>query len=178
VAAWAGLKAGDVLVSLANQPLVSMADFSWVLHRAPESGTLSAVVKRGGSEKPLKVELPAGWRERSSDPRRVGTWNMRGMATGGLVLEDLPDDVRAARGLNKQDLALLVKFVGQYGSHAAAKNAGFKKDDVLVQVADVKSRRSEGELIGELLQKHFPGEKVSTTVLRGTERIELKLPMQ
>ena len=103
---------------------------------------------------------------------------MRGMATGGLALEDLPDDARAARGLGKQDLALLVKFVGQYGSHAAAKNAGFRKDDVLVQVAGLKSRLSEGEMIGELLQKHFPGEKLRTTVLRGAERIDLQIPMQ
>ena len=178
VAAKAGLKAGDEIVSLARQPLVSAADFSWVLHRAPAAGTLPAVVKRGGSEESLQLALPAGWREKSGDPRRVGTWAMRGMATGGLALEDLPDDARAARGLGKQDLALLVKFVGQYGSHAAAKNAGFRKDDVLVQVAGLKSRLSEGEMIGELLQKHFPGEKLRTTVLRGAERIDLQLPMQ
>jgi len=71
-----------------------------------------------------------------------------------------------------------VKFVGQYGSHAASKKAGFQKDDVLVQVADMKSRLSEGELLGQLLQKNFPGEKLKTTVLRGTERMELSLPMQ
>jgi hypothetical protein len=35
-----------------------------------------------------------------------------------------------------------------------------------------------GELLGDLLQHHFPGEQLKTTVLRGTDRIQLSLPMQ
>ena len=100
------------------------------------------------------------------------------MVFGGLVLEDLPDAIRTERGLKKNDLAMLVKSVGQYGKHAAAKKAGFQKDDVIVGLADLNARFTEGELLGVLLQKHFPGEEVKTTVLRGTERVELKLPMQ
>ncbi len=178
IAAKAGLRSGDELISLAGQPLVSIADVSWVLHRAPESGSLPAVVKRDGSTKALTIDLPAGWREKASEPRRVGTWNMRGMANGGLVLEDLPDDARAARGIGKQELALLVKSVGQYGSHAAAKKTGFQKDDVFVEMDGLTKRMSEGELMGHLLQKRFPGEKVKVTVLRGGQRVELMMPMQ
>jgi hypothetical protein len=177
-AAKAGLRSGDELISLGGQPLVSIADVSWVLHRSPESGFLPAVVKRDGSEKALKIELPAGWREQSGDQKRVGTWSMRGMANGGLVLEDLPDDARTARGIGKRDLALLVKYVGGGGKHAAAKNAGFKKDDVFVQVDGLKNRQSEGELMGYLLQKRFPGENVKVTVLRGDQKVELEMPMQ
>ena len=58
---------------------------------------------------------------------------MRGMACGGLVLEDLADEERSRRGLGAQAMALFVKGVGQYGKHAAAKNAGFQKDDVIVR---------------------------------------------
>jgi serine protease Do len=178
IAAKSGLQAGDEVLSIAGQPLVSIADVSWVLHRAPESASLPALVKRGNTQTPVTIELPAGWRNKASEPRRVGTWHMRGMATGGLVLEDLPDDVRATRGIDKGDLALLVKFVGQYNNHAAAKRAGFQKDDVLVQVGGLKKRMSEGEFMGTLLQNNFPGEKLKTTVLRGDQRVELMLPMQ
>jgi hypothetical protein len=129
-------------------------------------------------EKALNIELAPGWRNKSDISKRVGTWGMRGMATGGLVLEDLPDDVRTTRGLKNGDLALLVKFVGQYGKHAAGKKAGFQKDDVIVAVAGLTSRLSEGELMGHLLQKHPVGEEVKATVLRGQERVELVLPMQ
>jgi serine protease Do len=173
----AGLRAGDEFVSLAGQPLLSIADVSWVLHRNV-SAPLQAVIKREGGEKPITLQLPTDWREKTSDPRRVGTWNMRGMATGGLVLEDLRDDERTKRGLATNDLALLVKFVGQYNNHAAAKRAGFQKDDVLLQIGDIKSRMSEGEFMGHVLKANFPGEKLKTSVLRGDQRVELMLPMQ
>ena len=103
---------------------------------------------------------------------------MRGMATGGLVLDDLADEERTKRGTGKEQLALFVKGVGQYGKHAAAKNAGFQKDDVIVEIDGITKRLTEGELIGHLLAKHQPGEKVKTTVLRGERRVELSLPMQ
>ena len=85
---------------------------------------------------------------------------------------------RAQRGLRKEQMALFVKGLGQYGKHGAAKNAGFQKEDVIVELDGMSARISEGELIGQLLEKHFPGEQVKAVVLRGTQRIDLALPMQ
>ncbi len=178
VAVQARFQSGDEIVSLAGQPLISAADVSWVLHRAPESGVLTAVIKRDGKERPLTINLPSEWRKKSDISRRVGTWGMRGMALGGLVLEDLNDEGRASSSLSNTNMALRIKYVGEYGTHAAGKKAGFKKDDVLVQVDGVAERISEGELIGHLLQKHQPGERVKALVMRGQERMELTLPMQ
>jgi hypothetical protein len=178
IAARAGVQAGDELVSLAGQPLISIADVSWALHRAPAAGSLPAVVKRAGADKAVTLTLPANWRQKADISRRVGTWPMRGMATGGLVLEDLSDEERARRNLGKEALALFVKGVGQYGKHAAAKKAGFQKDDVIVALDGLTSRHTEGEMIGHLLQKHRPGEQVRATILRGGQRMELMLPIQ
>jgi hypothetical protein len=178
VAARAGLKAGDEVVSLAGQKLISIADVAWVLHRAPEAGKLAAVVKRNGKEKTLQLDLPADWRMKSDIAKRVGTWGMRSMATGGLVLEDLADAERETRKLGKKDMALVVKYVGQYGKHATGKKAGFEKDDVIVAIDGLSRRASEGEVIGHLLRHHPVGDTVKATVLRGTERKELELPMQ
>jgi hypothetical protein len=100
------------------------------------------------------------------------------MALGGMVLEDLANETRAPRGIENNQMALTVKSVGQYGKHAAAKNAGFKKDDVVVAVGEYSRRTSESELLGYLLQHHLAGERLKTTVLRGDERLELFLPMQ
>lgn len=178
LAARAGFRAGDDLVSLAGQPLVSIADVSWVLHRAPEAGTLTALVRRGGEERRLTLTLPPGWRTKSDISRRVGTWAMRAMVLGGLVLKDLADAERSARGLSRDQLALRVQHVGQYGEHAAAKHAGFQADDLVVACDGRTTRLTEGELIGHLLRARRPGEKIDVTVLRGSQRIELKLPMQ
>lgn len=177
-AARAGFKPGDDIMAFSGQRPISIADVSWVLHRSPESGSVTVLVKRGSEEKSLKLELAPGWRNKSDISRRVGTWEMRAMATGGLLLEDLSDEARTGRGLQKDGLALLVKHVGEYGRHAAAKKAGFKKSDVIVEIDGLGSRLSEGEVIGHLLQKHRVGEQVSATVLRGEERVELSLPMQ
>jgi S1-C subfamily serine protease len=178
IAGAAGFRAGDEIVSLNRQPLISIADFAWVLHRAPEAGTLAAVVKRGGKDVPLTVTLPAGWRSKADIAPRVGTWSMRAMAFGGLTLVDLDDVARKQRGLAADVMALNVKAVGQYNKHATAKKAGFEKDDVIVAVDDMKSRVSEGELIGALLQRRMAGEMADVTVLRGAERLTIKLPMQ
>ena len=177
-AAKAGLQRGDDLVSLAGQPLLSVADVSWVLQNAPESGSLPAVVKRGGAEKPLNISLPAAWRMKADISRRVGTWEMRAMAMGGLLLEDLSDAERSQRSLGKGEMALFVKHAGEYGKHAAAKKAGVQKGDVIVELDEMSARATESELIGRLLQKHLPGEMVKAIVLRGNERIPLSWPMQ
>jgi hypothetical protein len=177
-AAKAGLRPGDDIMSLDGQPLISIADLSWVLHRAPPSGTLPAIVRRAGVERKLILTLPTGWRSREEIARRVGSWPMRGMVTGGLKLDDLPDEERRSRRIEAGELALLVTHVGQYGKHAAAKNAGFQKDDIIVALGSHRERLTESALLGLLLQTTRPGEKLKTTVLRGTERVELILPMQ
>jgi S1-C subfamily serine protease len=178
IAAKAGLQAGDAIGLFNGQALLSVADFSWVLHRAPESGALPLSVKRGAQEQALTLDLPVGWRRQSDISRRVGTWPMRGMALGGLSLEDLDEAGRAQRGLAAGSMALFVKGVGMYGKNAAAKNAGFQKDDVIIGLGNLTTRVTEAQLIGHLLQQHKPGEKIKATVLRGGRRIELNLPQQ
>jgi hypothetical protein len=179
IAVKSGFRAGDELISLEQQPLVSIADVSWVLNRAPVSGaTLEARVKRGSAEISLPIVLSNQWRTQTDISRRVGTWGMRGMATGGLVLEDVDDTERAARKIPADQMALLVKHVGQYNKHAAAKRAGFQQNDIIVEMDGLKSRMSESALIGRLLQTRTVGERVKAEVLRGTERVALEMPMQ
>lgn len=172
------LQAGDEIITMDGAPVVSVADVSWALHRAPESGALKLGLRRAGSIVEKTMNLAEGWRSKSDISRRVGTWEMRALATGGLLLEELQETERQARGISPDNLALRVKHVGQYGKHAAAKKAGFAKDDVLVEVGGLSRRMTEGELIGALLRKHPAGDKVNVTVLRGMERVNLVLPMQ
>ena len=178
VAERAGVQRGDDILSIAGQPLISIADVSWALHRAAASGPLPMQLRRDGAVKAVTLPLPPGWREKTDISKRAGTWPMRGMAQGGLVLEDLADEERGKRSLDVKQMALVVKSVGQYGKHAAAKNAGFQKEAVIVRIDGSSARTTEGELIGHLLQKHAPGELVNATVLRGAQRVDLSLPMQ
>lgn len=178
IAGIAGVRAGDEFVSFDRQPLISIADFAWVLHRAPDAGAIMGVVKRSGKTVPLTLTLPSGWRSSSDISRRVGTWSMRAMALGGMSLVDLDDAGRNDRGLPGEAMALYVKGLGQWGKHAAAKKAGFMKEDLIVSIDGLSTRTTEGELIGRLLQSRNAGELVDVTVMRGSERVALKLPMQ
>ena len=177
-AAGAGIQAGDEIISINSEPLISIADVSWALHRAPSAASLKLDVKRGGETKALTLELPAGWRRKSDVTLRASIWPMRGMALGGLRIENLPDEDRQKANLAANALALRVLNVGQYGMHAAAKNAGFQKDDVIIELDGISKTQTECQLIDHLLEKHFPGDKVKVTVLRGQQKKDLELPMQ
>lgn len=177
-AARAGLRAGDRIAELGGQIIVSEADVHWVLHRAPASGTLAGVVDRAGSREPVSVDLPSRWREQADISRRAGTWQMRAMALGGLKLKDMDDEARQGHGLALDRMALEIEHAGEYGEHAAAKNAGFQKGDVLIKVGSWTERLTESTLIGRLIQAHHPGHSVPTTVRRGGRDIELSLPQQ
>ncbi len=174
----AGFKAGDEILSLEGQPLLSIADAQWVLHHATAPAALTAIVRRGANEQKLTLDLDADWRRRSDSSWRTSTWDLRRMATGGLVLKELTEDERRTAGLADGVLGLRVDHVGQYNEHAAAKRAGFLKNDILVDCDDLARKMSESELLRQLLQKRMPGERVPVTVLRGGERLKLELPMQ
>ncbi len=173
----AGLKAGDTLATLEGQPLISTADVQWVLDHAPATGTLKAGILRDGNASELSIPLSDGWRSKQDISWRPTTWGFRGMI-GGLLTEDLSDEVRAERGLNKESMALLIKHVGQFGPHAAAKNAGFKVNDLIIELDGKTDRITESAVLGQLIQNKKPGVKVKTVVRRGDQRLELMLPMQ
>jgi membrane-associated protease RseP (regulator of RpoE activity) len=177
VGATAGLRAGDDIVCLEGQPIVSIADVQWVLHRAKAGSALTALVRRGGKEVAVKVPLAEGWR-RSDDPQwRTSTWELRRMGLGGLFLQEMTAKERKAAGLGEGALALRVQHVGAYAPHNVAQKAGFRRGDVLVSVDGHEGRLTETQLIARALQKHKPGDTLTFGVLRGGKRQALKLTL-
>ena len=173
-----GFKMGDAITLLGGQPLLSIADVQWVLHRAGETGSLRADVVRGGKMMPLTLTLAKGWRQLDDITWRATSWDLRRMVTGGLVFEELPAEERQKAKLADTALALRVRHVGQYGAHAAGKQAGFKQGDMLIAVDGQTDRITEGDLLASLAKRTKPGDRLPVTVLRGGEKLELKLPMQ
>ena len=175
----AGLKSGDTLELLGQQPLISSADVSWVLHQSPDQCDLAAgVVSKTGDKKQITISLSDGWRRKASLERRVGTWPMRAMALGGMLLTELEEDERKAKGIADDQLALFAKHVGQYGKHALAKKQGFKKGDIILSINGDNSRRTESEWIGKLLREHKRGDKIPATILRGDKKMDLTIKTQ
>ena len=174
----AGLRSGDQLLSLSGQPLLSIADVQWVLHRTRATDRVSARVRRGTRELDIELALKPGWRSGGDISWRTTTWDLRRMATGGLVLEDLADAQRLKTKLGTRNLALLVKHVGQYGEHAVAKRAGFQKGDIIVEVPGLRGRSSETDYLARILASKMRGDSMMIWVLRRGRRLELRLRLQ
>jgi serine protease Do len=166
----AGLKAGDEILRLEGQPLVSIADVQWVLQGARDGTTLKAVVQRGGREESLSLTLPVGWR-RSGDT----SWRQ---ATSVFFRPDLqagpvsPED-RKALGLAADAIALRVSRLG-----TSLENAGFRSGDVIVGVG---GRRTGIESLSQLLEhvglNTRPGEKLPIEVRRDGKDLRLEIPL-
>ena len=173
----AGLKAGDAIVSLNGQPILSTADIQWVLHHTGDTGQVKAAVRRGGGERQVTLALPSGWRTKGDITWRTSTWDLRRMV-GGVLLKDLTDEERKQAGLGTAGLALKIAHLGRYGQHGAALRAGFRKNDVFTAFDGEKKRATETEFLMYALDAMKPGMKMPVTVLRGKKEMSLKLPIQ
>lgn len=177
-AAQAGIAAGDEILELAGQPLLSIADIQWVLHHAsPEGATLTAKVKRGVEERELSLVLPAGWRRRDDLSWRASSWGLRRFGLGGLYLRPLTAEERAERGVKDEPMALRVHHVGAFAPHDGAKRAGFLKDDIIVEFAGRRDLLRETDLLAYTLNQVPPGSAIPVKVVRGGKQLELQLPV-
>jgi hypothetical protein len=165
-AAEAGFKAEDVITRLGGQPLLSIADVQWVLHRASGEGAeIKAEVKRGGKAETRTLKLPAGWKRKDDISWRASTWELRRLALGGMLLQ-------APEGGKE----LVVQHVGQYAPHDIAHRAGVRRGDVFVRF-DGKELQRETDLIAYSLLERKEN-KVALEMTRGGKpyKVTLTLP--
>ncbi len=175
----AGWKAGDQIESLDGQPMLSIADVQWVLHNVPPSGgEIEATLRSDGKTLSSDLTLPAHWRRRGDLSWRASSWGLRRMVTGGLVFEPASASQREKLGVAENQMALIVKHVGQYGPHAAAKKAGFRVDDVIIEYDGQRDLMSDAAVLHHGTTNTKPGDDVTAVVLRDGDRKTLRIPMQ
>ncbi len=170
-AAKAGLAAGDELSSLNGQPLISVADIQWVLNGVPDETKLAAKVKRDGKTVEQTLALSGDWRHSDLSWRRA----IR-VLHYGLFFDALTADAKTKRGIAAGDLALAVKFLVPQRADPIIK-AGLKVGDVILAVEGKTDLIPGTEVFVNLHLAHGPGETFKVTILRGTEKQELTLPM-
>jgi len=168
----AGIVAGDSLVSINGQLLISLADIQWALHRAPTSGELAVTLARGSQTLAKKIAVNGDWK-RSDIAWRASSW--LGLRKG-LKTEPLSTEEKTPKGIAADRLALQVKGIYGQGEHPA-KKAGLKQNDVIVAVDGQSDELDESEFLVNLRLKHGPRDSVTFTVLREGQRHELTIPM-
>lgn len=176
-AAEAGFQAGDELLAMNGQPLLSIADVQWVLHHiSSEGGVVETRVRRGEGEKALNWKLSPGWRRKDDLAWRASSWELRRYAFGGMLLKPLTDEQRRDAGLAADQLGLRVQHVGEYSPHDGAKRAGVKKGDILIEFAGRRTAARETDLLAYALNDVKPGATIPVIMLRDGRQVELKLP--
>jgi serine protease Do len=172
-----GFHAGDEILTLDGQSIISIADLQWVLHHASHRQSLPATIRRDGRMTQVALALPPGWRSRGDISWRATSWALGRMTTGGMRLEDLTPEDRAKRKLHDDSMALIVTRLGEFGDNAHAKNRGFKKGDVITSVAGESKRMRESDLFAMLVNQPI-GTETPFKLLRGSEQVQLSLVMQ
>lgn len=174
----AGLMPGDEILSLNNQPLLSMADVQWVLNQVPAGGaSLRANIQRGKEIRDVDIPLPDGWRRLDDISWRVSSWPMRRIAAGGMSLSALDSEEREKLGIT-EGMALRVRSLGKYGPHGTARKQGFREGDILVRYDGQSNLLRECDLFAHTNTNLHPGEHISIEFLRDGEKQTLKLPIQ
>jgi predicted metalloprotease with PDZ domain len=172
-AAASGLQAGDELLEMNAQPLLSMADVQWVLNQtSPGKSAIAVKLLRQGKEIEKSLALPEDWRRRDDTSWRVAAWQLARIGLGGMRLESVNEQERQLGAFLK------VKSVGMYGLHATAKNAGFEKEDLLLSYDGQSSFSRESDLFAYVNSNLVAGKKVPVKVLRNGKTIELTLSIQ
>jgi serine protease Do len=175
----AGIESGDAIQSLAGQPLISIADVQWVLHRASaEGGSLKGEVQRDGKIIPVSLALAAGWKRAGDISWRSSSWAMRRIVFGGMFPEPLGESDRESGKAPPTGLALRVKHVGKYGPHAIADKAGVKVGDILVAYDGKNEFSREADIFWYVVSQKRVGDQVTMKVLREGKPLEFTIPLQ
>jgi len=177
-----GFRRADEILTLAEQPILSIADVQWVLHRAPENSSLPATIDRHGEKINLTLTLKRGWRKGSDISWRTTTGELRLVALGGMVLKDLTDTERQRNGFGESEMALKVENVSRRSrrsnSETNAQKAGIRRGDIITAYGERTDRITESSIIGYVLQDKPQAKTLPIKLLRNGEQIHVKLSLE
>ena len=175
----AGIQAGDQIISLAGQPILSPADVQWVLQQAKDGAPLKIQVQRSTAAGPeladLSIPLTPNWRRRGSF-----SWRWRSLREslskilGGESwhCDDLSAEQRTLHGLTNQQLGVIVLANMRRG-----KVKLLQKGDVIVRVDDQDSITNASELLAYVMQEKDPGSELVLSILRKQKPLQILVPV-
>lgn len=177
-AARAGVLPGDQLETINGSDISSPADVSWILHHLADDDSLQLGLDRRGVRVMAEIGLPPDWRQQTDISWRPTSWDLRRMATGGMVLHAATVAEREGLGIDQHAMALRVGHVGQYGDHGRANRAGLRTGDWVVGVDDRDDLPTESALVEYAIQEKRPGETLTIHYLRGGHRRTTSIELQ
>jgi membrane-associated protease RseP (regulator of RpoE activity) len=169
-AAKIGVRPGDVLESVNNLRVASVADVQYALHRSPAAGNVAIAWERGGVVHQGRLTLSAGWRKTDVSWRH----SLQSLSPNpGVYGDDLTADEKRALGLRPEALAF------RHGAFLLppARHAGVRVNDVIVGVDDRPLDLTARQFETYIRLNYRPGDTVTLNVLRGTQSLRLPLKL-
>jgi len=164
-----GLRKGDVIDGARGQAMLSIADFQFALHHAPDEGRLDLRVTRDGQNESLELELAKGWK------RHDFTWrvSMAGFPPeSGLYVHKLSAEEKSKLSIAENDVGLEVRGLFK----PAVARSGLKVGDVIVGYDGRKLALGSLAFQNYARVHHFePGSILKLEVLREGERKSVKV---
>jgi len=169
-AARAGLRRGDVLTALNDDPTASYADVRHALHHAPATGVIPVAWQRAGKPLRAMLTLPNGWRHGDLSWRASLKHVGPDPAVDGI---DLSAAEKQALGLPPHRLAFRQdNFVSP-----TARQAGIQRGDVILGVDGQPLAMTVGQFRVHLRLHHQPGDEVTFHLLRAGQRLRVPLAL-
>lgn len=169
-AARLGIQPKATLLKIGDVPIVSVADVQYALNRAPKTGELPIAWLNGPAKKEGLLTLPEGWRKTDVSWR----WSLKSMSPNpGIIGEDLDLDGRKRLGLEPRQLAYRqMNFLTP-----TARHAGLQANDVIVGVNGERMMMTARQFETHLRLYYRVGDEVVLNVMRGMERVKVKLKL-
>lgn len=168
IAGAAGLVAGDRILRLAEQPILSTADIQWVLHQAADEGVLSVQIERDGMRRELSLPLPQGWRSAISDWRFINLGVLRQVL--GFNCKPLTANESRMLGLAGR-LGLRVQQVDR----RLGRDLGLRRAEVIVAVDGRREPMNLGAFTRYVFDHKPPGSMLELTLRRGRGERKIRL---
>ena len=173
----AGLRADDEVMAVNGQPIISIADFQWVLHNLPNTAlTVTVTARRNGATSDYKVNTSPGWKK-TDFSWRGSLWAMPPRI--GIFFPPLkPAELKKA-GLSEGTQAVRIKWINKSVATAnAATKAGLRLNDIVIEL-DGKPVPDGHRAVNYYVKQNFrPGQKLPLTVLRNGKRVKLSIPLR
>jgi len=170
LAARAGIRAGDRLLTIDDRPVASFADVQYALHRAPPHGSLIITWQHAEQTHTRELLLAEGWRKTDLSWR----WSLRGVDPPPWVHgEDLSEEERKSLGLDAKRLAFRQ---GPFVSDPA-RRAGIRQNDIILGVDGKMLEMNERQFGAYIRLNYQVGDRVTYNVLRRGKRLDIALTL-
>lgn len=171
----AGMKAGDKIVAINDQSVLTYGDLHYLYDKIPYEATMvQFTVERGDSRKVIDIPLPRNWRVTGVNN---GVWRFR--VNPGFGAVTLKSDEQERLGLKVGGFSSRVRTVRRAGKEMlAGGKAGLEPGDVIYAVDSAEVDEYGQNLYTYIKLRKKVGKTIRLKVLRDGRKLEISYKLE